>query len=118
MKLVIRRRTSMVGRQQMRKGYWNYSLEAIINCIIIIPGSLLMFICLCYNCNGLCGGLPSSMLTAFGGKPICRCGVLTLSVLSLPLGLTRVLWMTCFPVHRALEMPVTHGITLLSEQGC
>src|ERR1041384_1234502 len=55
--------------------YWNYALEAIINCIIIIPGSLLMFICLCYNCNGLCGGLPSSMLTASGGKPICRCGV-------------------------------------------
>src|SRR3954470_23878668 len=53
----------------------NYALEAIINCIIIISGSLLMFICLYYNCNGLCGGLPSSMLTAFGGKPICRCGV-------------------------------------------
>src|ERR1043165_136692 len=50
---------------------WNYALEAIINCIIIIPGSLLMFICLCYNCNGLCGGLPSSMLTASGGKHIC-----------------------------------------------
>src|ERR1043165_2572208 len=54
---------------------WNYALEAIINCIIIILGSLLMFIYLCYNCNGLCGGLPSSMLTASGGKPICRCGV-------------------------------------------
>src|SRR3954468_3623621 len=54
---------------------WNYALEAIIKCIIIIPGSLLMFICMCYNCNGLCGGLPSSMLTAFGGKLICRCGV-------------------------------------------
>src|SRR3954466_10389287 len=54
---------------------YNYALEAIINCIIIIPGSLLMFICLCYNCNGLCGGLPSSMLTASVGKPICRCGV-------------------------------------------
>src|SRR3954471_20103631 len=54
---------------------WNYALEAIINCIIIIPGSLLMFIRLCYNCNGLCGGLPSSMLIASGGKPICRCGV-------------------------------------------
>src|ERR1043165_5673673 len=23
----------------------------------------------CYNCNGLCGGLPSSMLTTSGGKP-------------------------------------------------
>src|SRR3954471_8011642 len=54
---------------------WNYALEAIINGIIIIPGSLLMFICLCYNCNGLCGGLPSSMLTTSGGKPICRCGI-------------------------------------------
>src|SRR3954466_245114 len=51
---------------------WNYALEAIINCIIKILGSLLMFICLCYNCNGLCGGFPSSMLTAFGGKSICR----------------------------------------------
>ena len=29
-----------------------------------------------------------------------------------------VLWMTCFPGHRALEMPVTHGSTLLPEQGC
>src|ERR1043165_5656728 len=54
---------------------WNYALEAITHCSIIIPGSLLMFICLCYNCNGLCGGLPSSMLTASGGKPICRSGI-------------------------------------------
>src|ERR1043165_7285826 len=54
---------------------WNYALEAIINCIIIILGLLLMFIFLCYNCNVLCGGLPSSMLTASGGKPVCRCGV-------------------------------------------
>src|SRR4051812_46026795 len=34
-------------------GCLNYALEAIINCIIIILGSLLTFICMCYNCNGL-----------------------------------------------------------------
>ena len=54
--------------------YWNYALEAIIKCITIILGSLLMFIFLCYNCNGIMRRFAKCMLTAFGGKPICRCG--------------------------------------------
>src|ERR1044072_9891927 len=73
--IVNRGRYKLVSEPTACRKCWNYALEAIINCIIIIPGSLLMFICLCYNCNGLCGGLPSSMLTTSGGKPICRCGI-------------------------------------------
>ena len=40
--------------RQTCHGCWNYALEIIINCIIIIPCSLLTFIFLCYNCNVNC----------------------------------------------------------------
>ena len=78
-----------------------------------------MFKFLCYNCYGNYAEVCKVHVNCLRRKTHMQVWRYKHKVfLVLPLGLTCVFQMSCFPDHGALNMSVTHRSTLLSEQGC